>query len=148
MAWQSLLTGLKGERLETQLRKVNRFANQWRYRTDQQNFGESDHWATPLEFMRRSGDCEDYAIMKYVSLRRLGVPADSLRMVVVQDTLRDIAHAVLVVYANSDAFVLDNLTNAVLPHSRVSQYVPYYSVNEDSRWAHVPAGEILISSSR
>ena len=146
MAWQALLQGLEGAEPREQVRKVNRFVNQWRYRTDSENFGRSDYWATPLEFMRRSGDCEDYAITKYVSLRSLGFPAERLRMVVVQDTLRDLAHAVLAVYLEDEVVILDNLTNAVLPHDRLFQYVPYYSVNETTRWAHVPAGRLMVSS--
>ena len=146
MAWQSLLKGLRGADAREQVRKINRFVNQWRYRSDHENFGKSDYWATPLEFMQRSGDCEDYAIAKYVSLRELGVPSERLRMVVVQDTLRDLAHAVLAVYLDDEVVILDNLTNAVLPHDRVFQYVPYYSVNETTRWAHVPAGNLMMSS--
>ena len=146
MAWEALLQGLKGAPDEEQVRKVNRFVNQWRYRTDQANYGRSDHWSSPLNFMRYSGDCEDYAITKYVSLRRLGFEADQLRLVVVQDTLRDIAHAVLAVYLPEKVVILDNLTNAVLPHGRVSQYRPYYSVNETTRWAHVPPGQIMLSA--
>jgi len=146
MAWQALLDGLHGAPAAEQVTKINRFVNQWRYRTDAENFGTSDHWSTPLEFMRRSGDCEDYAITKYVSLRRLGFPAERLRLVVLQDTLRDLAHAVLAVYMDQDVLILDNLTNAVLPHERIFQYVPYYSINEEARWAHVPAGRIMMSS--
>ncbi|MEZ5826210.1 MAG: transglutaminase-like cysteine peptidase [Geminicoccaceae bacterium] len=145
MAWQALLKGLKGEEPRVQVNKINRFVNQWRYRTDDDNFGKSDYWASPLEFIKRSGDCEDYAITKYVSLRSVGFPAERLRMVVVQDTLRDLAHAVLAVYLDDETVILDNLTNAVLPHDRIFQYVPYYSVNETTRWAHVPPGRITLS---
>lgn len=146
MAWQALLKGLDGARQREQVNEVNRFFNQWRYKVDQDNFGRSDYWATPMEFFRHAGDCEDYAIAKYVSLRRLGFPADQLRIAVVQDTLRDIAHAVLVVYLEDEAVVLDNLTNAVLPHHRISQYAPYYTINEEARWAHVPPQEIVLSA--
>ena len=146
MAWEALLEGLQGAEPREQVRKINRFVNQWRYRSDSENFGKSDYWATPLEFMKNSGDCEDYAITKYVSLRRVGIPAERLRMVVVQDTLRDLAHAVLAVYLEDEIVILDNLTNAVLPHDRIFQYVPYYSVNETTRWAHVPAGNLMLSS--
>ena len=145
MAWQSLLAGLKGTNPVEQVTKINRFVNQWNYRTDRENFGLSDYWASPLEFMQYSGDCEDYAITKYVSLRRLGFPAEDLRMVVVQDTLRNLAHAVLAVYLGDQVFILDNLTNAVLPHDRIFQYVPYYSVNETTRWAHAPTLQMNLS---
>lgn len=148
MAWQALLKGLEGENSEQQIREVNRFFNQVEYRADDVNFGMSDYWATPLEFMAYAGDCEDYVIAKYVSLRQLGFPASSLRMVVVQDTLRDLAHAVLAVYVDDDVFILDNLTNAVLSHDRIFQYSPYYSVNEEARWAHVPASRLVMSAAQ
>ena len=146
MAWQSLLTGLEGANRDKQIREVNRFFNQIEYRTDDENFGMSDYWATPLEFMAYAGDCEDYVIAKYVSLRRLGIPASDLRMVVVKDTLRDLAHAVLAVHTDKGTVILDNLTNAVLGHERIFQYSPYYSVNEEARWAHMPAGQLVLSS--
>ena len=145
MAWQALLKGLKGAGEREQVKKINRFVNQWHYRPDDQNFGKSDYWASPLEFMKRSGDCEDYAIAKYVSLRNIGFPAERLRLVVVNDTLKQLAHAVLAVYLDDSVVILDNLTNAVLPHDRIFQYEPYYSVNENARWAHIPAGRIVLS---
>ena len=146
MAWQALLEGLDGAEPSKQIREINRFFNQVEYRTDQDNFGLSDYWATPLEFIAFAGDCEDYVIAKYVSLRRVGFPASALRMVVVQDTLRDLAHAVLAVYVDDQVLILDNLTNAVLPHDRIFQYSPYYSVNEEARWAHVPPTNLVLSS--
>lgn len=121
-----------------QLRAVNRFLNGWRYKSDQDNYGVRDYWATPLEFLARSGDCEDYAIAKFVTLRKLGFSAEQLRLVVVHDMRRDLAHAVLAVYLDSQVYLLDNLNMAVLPQERVTHYVPYYSVNETTRWAHVP----------
>jgi predicted transglutaminase-like cysteine proteinase len=137
-AWAALLRGIAGEPRLRQVREINRFVNGWEYRTDADNYGRSDYWATPFEFFRRSGDCEDYAIAKYRSLRLLGLPADQLRMVVVQDVIRDLPHAVLAVYLEDEVYILDNLTDAVLPQARVGHYVPYYSVNEVTRWAHTP----------
>lgn len=143
VAWRALLEGLEGAPLMEQLRAINRFANQYAYRADQQNWGRSDYWSTPLEFLARSGDCEDYAIFKYLSLRELGVPADRLRLVVLKDTIRDLAHAVLAVWDEDQIYVLDNVTNAVLRHDRLGHYVPYYSVNENARWAHVGSSATL-----
>lgn len=146
LAWQSMIKGQAGRPAIDQLQAVNRFLNEWSYKPDEQNYGRRDYWATPLEFLRHSGDCEDYAIIKYVSLRQLGYPADQLRLVVVRDTLRDLAHAVLAVYLPDDVYILDNLTSAVLPQRRVTQYVPYYSINETTRWAHVMPLDTLASS--
>lgn len=138
--WSRLLGRLAREPRLEQLRAVNLFVNRWPYRPDQDTYGRRDHWATPLEFFANSGDCEDYAIAKYVTLRRLGVPADDLRMVVLQDTSRGIAHAVLVARATAGAdwLVLDNLSDTVQRPRDLPQYVPYYSVNETRRWAHLP----------
>lgn len=135
--WQQLLAELADAEPIMQIRAVNRFANQIPYRTDKEVWGRSDYWASPVEFLKRAGDCEDYAILKYVSLRQLGFAAADLRMVVVQDTVRDLAHAVLVVNYEGRGLVLDNLSNAVVPQERTPQYVPYYSVNETARWAHL-----------
>lgn len=142
--WQEVLVELEGRPLAEQVSRINRFANRWRYRPDRRVWGKSDYWASPIEFFARSGDCEDYAIAKYVSLRLLGVPEEQLRLAVVQDELRDLAHAVLVVYKHDTAVVLDNLTNAVLSHDRITNYSPYYTVNATSRWAHVPPSRIAM----
>lgn len=123
--------------LKEQLKMVNRFWNQWPYREDRDLYKKSDYWAIPKQFCKTSGDCEDYAIAKYFMLRALGVPAEKMRIVVLMETIRNVAHAILVVYADGDAFVLDNLSNNVLSHTRYRSYVPQFSVNEQYRWAHV-----------
>jgi predicted transglutaminase-like cysteine proteinase len=145
-AWQALLLQLEGMQLEDQILRINRFVNKFQYRSDLVVYDKSDYWATPLEFFKNSGDCEDYAIAKYISLRLLGVPEERLRLAVVHDKLRDLAHAVLVVYKDDTALVLDNLTNAVLPHDRVTNYTPYYTVNATTRWSHVPSSRIDMSA--
>jgi predicted transglutaminase-like cysteine proteinase len=147
-AWQSMVRTQAGRPPQEQLRVVNRFFNAWPYRTDLEVYGKSDYWASPLEFLRNSGDCEDYAIIKYVTLRQLGFEAEQLRMVVVRDTQRDLAHAVLAVYLEREVYILDNLSNRIMAHHEVSHYVPYYSVNETTRWAHVSPQDPLVSQLR
>jgi predicted transglutaminase-like cysteine proteinase len=148
-AWQEMIESQAGQVPMDQLISVNRFLNNWQYKPDSDNYGRRDYWATPLEFLRRSGDCEDYAIVKYVTLRQLGYPAERLRLVVVRDTVRELAHAVLAVYLDDGVYVMDNLTSAVLPQDRVRHYVPYYSTNEASRWAHVtPLQQMAAGRSR
>ncbi|MEE8547966.1 MAG: transglutaminase-like cysteine peptidase, partial [Alphaproteobacteria bacterium] len=80
--------------------------------------------------------CEDYAITKYMSLRTLGVPAEDMRIVVLQDMNLRLAHAVLVVYLNDEAFVLDNQIRWVVKETTIRHYRPYYSVNETHWWLH------------
>lgn len=147
LAWRSMIKSQKGDEPLAQLRAVNRFVNRWRARTDQENYEKVDYWASPLTFLKRSGDCEDYAIVKYVSLRQIGFEAEQLRLVVVRDVLRDVAHAVLAVHVDEDVFILDNLFQAVLPQHMVNQYLPYYSVNEKARFSHLPPNGVLMASS-
>lgn len=147
LAWQSMIKSNLDNDPMLQLRAVNRFANRWPSRTDEQNYLTIDYWASPLNFLQYSGDCEDYVILKYVSLRQLGFDAEQLRLVVVKDVLRDVAHAVLAVNVDQQVFILDNLFQAVLPQERVNQYQPYYSVNEDARFSHFTAGGLLMAGS-
>ena len=147
LAWQSMIKSQRGNEALAQLRAVNSFVNRWRSRTDRENYQKIDYWASPLTFLNRSGDCEDYAIMKYVSLRELGFKAERLRLVVVRDLLRNLAHAVLAVHVEDDVYILDNLFQAVLPQHRVSQYLPYYSVNEKARFSHLPPSGVLMATS-
>lgn len=137
VTWDSFKKNAQGKNTMELLRYVNSFWNTWPYKEDIANWGVEDYWAIPAEFLKKSGDCEDYAIVKYFTLKELGIPAENMRIVVVRDTLRNLAHAVLAVYLNGDAYILDNLSNTVLSHSRIRQYSPQYSVNESGRWAHL-----------
>lgn len=139
--WRELRGEWQGLPLMERLKKVNTFFNQWPYRLDSENYGLPDYWATPDEFLRKSGDCEDYSIIKYFALKQLGVSADSMRIVVLLDKIRGIAHAVLAVYDGNTAYILDNLSGLVLAHDFYKHYVPQYSVNESYRWAHIPLGK-------
>ena len=94
------------------------------------NYGVEDYWAIPREFLCNGGDCEDYAITKLFSLRWLGLPAEDLRLVIVQDTNLRVPHAVLAVSRGADIFILDSQVQAVLSHRDVVHYAPVFSINE------------------
>ena len=138
-SWQRVIKQAKGQAPMEQLRLVNSFFNKWPYRLDQDAYGTSDWWATPHEFLKISGDCEDYAIIKYFALRELGYSQDELRIVVVKDRIRGIAHAILAVFLQGEAYVLDNVSNTIFPHTKFKHYTPQYSLNEQYRWSHIPA---------
>lgn len=141
--WLAFLDGLRAASPLEQVRAVHRFANAWPYRSDKEVFGRSDYWASPLEFFAHAGDCEDFAIAKYVSLRRLGFAPELLRIVVLEDTVRRLAHAVLTVRLGGKVLVLDNLAEEVVPQAQLAHYVPYYSLNELGHWQHaVPTRDL------
>jgi predicted transglutaminase-like cysteine proteinase len=139
VTWGELRAKAAGRPFAGMLDVVNRFWNAWPYRLDSEVWGREDFWASPAEFLSRSGDCEDYCIAKYFTLRELGVPAGDMRIVVVRETVRGAVHAVLAVYEGRQVHILDNLVEHVRPMRRVRNYEPYFSVNENGRWMHVKA---------
>jgi predicted transglutaminase-like cysteine proteinase len=136
-SWPATREALKGKPLLEKLNVVNRFFNRYPYRLDVEIYGIRNYWSTPAEFMKNSGDCKDYSIIKYYALKQLGVDPDSMRIVVLTDVIRNLAHAVVAVYHEGNAYILDNLSNLVLPHTRLTHYKPQFSVNEDYRWVHM-----------
>ncbi len=138
LKWEELKAKAEGLSLKEKLKLVNNFFNRMPYRTDMEVWGVADYWEKPKEFIQKSGDCEDYSITKYYALRDLGLPASDMRIVILEDTIRNLAHAVLVVFGDGTAYVLDNVSNVIMTHDRLGHYKPQYSVNEEYRWAHVP----------
>lgn len=122
-----------GERI----RRVNDYVNAVRYVEDQYNYGMSDYWASPSEFFRnRAGDCEDFALAKYKALALLGIPRDQMRLAIVQDKIRNIPHAVLIVYTDEGSLVLDNQIKVAMDSNKIDRYKPIYSINETAWWRH------------
>jgi predicted transglutaminase-like cysteine proteinase len=134
--WMSFLDTLQDVSKLEQIKAVNTFANNKKYRTDEKNYGTGDYWATPKEFLGRGGDCEDFAIIKLLSLRYLGFSTDELRMVILLDTELRTPHAVLAVYVDGDVLILDNQRSEVVSHTTLSNYVPLYSINSVGWWMH------------
>lgn len=136
--WRRLLKEVSTKDKLAQLDAVNSFMNRAPYITDPVNYGVADYWATPLQFLTKDGDCEDYAIAKFVSLRELGFANAQMRIVVVDDLNLRVPHAVLVVNVDGRALVLDNQIPQVVPADRIRHYRPVFSINEEAWWLHRP----------
>lgn len=134
--WRANLSSLNGLPLSQMANGVNNMMNKVRYIGDQKNWGKSDYWETPIEFMTYGGDCEDFAIAKYVSLRALGVPDRAMRVAIVKDTQKNIAHAILIVYTEDGPMVLDNQIKTMTEASSIHHYKPIYSINRTAWWLH------------
>lgn len=88
----------------------------------------------PVEsLVKGAGDCEDYALAKYFSLRNLGVPSEKLRITYVKALTRNQAHMVLTYYAtpSADPLVLDNLISDIRPASNRKDLLPVYAFNAE-----------------
>lgn len=129
---------------EQQLRAVNAFFNRsLLFIDDERNWRQVDYWATPVEaLVKGAGDCEDYAIAKYLTLRRLGVDNERLRITYVKALELNQAHMVLTWYATptSDPLVLDNLTIDIRPASQRRDLLPVYAFNAEGLWLPGPGG--------
>jgi predicted transglutaminase-like cysteine proteinase len=143
--WNRLITETKGLSDTELLNLTNKFVNQRLvYKEDQELWGQVDYWATPLETMGRgSGDCEDYAIAKYLTLLNLGVSNEKLRLVYVRAKqgsgagATSVAHMVLGYFAQPDSepLILDNMITSVRPASSRQDLLPVFSFNSDGMWA-------------
>ncbi|MNE53202.1 hypothetical protein D3C80_1479140 [compost metagenome] len=129
---------------QQQLHAVNAFFNRTLlFIDDVRTWQQIDYWATPVEaLIKGAGDCEDYAIAKYLTLRRLGVPSDRLRITYVKALELNQAHMVLTWYATptSDPLVLDNLTTDIRPASQRRDLLPVYAFNAEGLWLPGPGG--------
>jgi predicted transglutaminase-like cysteine proteinase len=132
----AFLDTLRDKGRREQLVAVNAYMNARPYVTDASNWGKKDYWATPAEFLTRSGDCEDYAIAKFFALKRLGWNADALRLAAVKDLDRGAGHAVLIVSDGGKNWLLDNQIKQVVETGTVRRYEPVYSINENAWWRH------------
>lgn len=77
----------------------------------------ADRGADTWSLDASAGDCEDYVLAKRQQLIAAGLPANALRIAYVKTRTGE-GHAVLVVVAGSEHYVLDNLTSAIRPLAR------------------------------
>jgi len=123
-------SGLSGRRL---LSAVNRYYNSFPYIPDQVAGKPWDDWESPLIFLQRSGDCEDYAIAKYLTLRLLGVPETQMAILIMREPVRGIDHAVLLVAAEGRLIVLDNL-RGLARFEAYGDYQPLFVLTDTYSW--------------
>lgn len=144
VAWRKLMEEARSMPEDEKLKSINVFFNRrMRYASDQEVWGQTDYWASPLEFMGKSaGDCEDYAIAKYISLQMLGVPADKLRMIYVRarfggpGSTNSEAHMVLGYYPTpgDEPMILDSLVGSIRTASSRTDLMPIFSFNTQGLW--------------
>lgn len=157
-AWRELLAQAGGQTDAAKLKLVNDFFNRRvRFGDDVDIWAQSDYWATPLETLGRgAGDCEDFAIAKYVTLTLLGIPADKLRLTYVRARIGGPqsgvvqAHMVLGYYPTPDdePLVLDNLISDIRPASRRPDLTTVFGFNTDGIWVGGAAPRAASSAQR
>lgn len=136
-AWEHLIANNQHIPEDRKLVVVNDFVNRFIFVDDIDFWKQEDYWATPLETVRAGGgDCEDFVIAKYFTLKYLNVPEERMRMTYVKAQRINKAHMVLSYYLNPDSepLVLDNLDPAIKPASQRGDLLPVYSFNAEGLW--------------
>lgn len=144
LGWESMLVDARALPEEQRLRRVNEYLNRnIRFEEDARVWGQLDYWATPMETLgAEAGDCEDFAIAKYFTLREIGVPVERMRLTYVRARIGGMesklmqAHMVLAYYAKPDVepVILDNLITDIRPASRRRDLFPIFSFNTEDLW--------------
>lgn len=144
--WQTIMITTENKKLSDieKLRLVNRFFNRLQFVDDIEHWRKRDYWATPVEMLSTNGgDCEDFSIGKYFTLKELGIADEKLRITYVKAIRLNQAHMVLAYYSQPGAepLILDNLEEEILPASMRGDLVPVYSFNGDGLWLAKERGE-------
>jgi predicted transglutaminase-like cysteine proteinase len=109
--------------------------------SDLAQYGETDVWTSPLvTFDHGAGDCEDYAIAKFMALRQAGIAADDLRIVIMRDTIRGEDHAVAAARLDGHWLILDNRRMALVEDVHVRNYRPLFVFDQSAimRYSDTP----------
>jgi len=144
LKWQRLVDENMHATDTIKLEVVNKFFNDYRFLSDAKHWHKEDYWATPIEFIgTKGGDCEDFAIAKYITLRALNIPDQRLRITYVTALHLNQAHMVLTYYPmpKTVPLVLDNIDQRILPANQRDDLKPLYSFNADGLWLAKMRGE-------
>lgn len=139
LEWEDMIRST--DRRKTDLEKIHKvndfFNSRIRYVSDWDLWGVEDYWATPFETLsRNAGDCEDFAIAKYFTLKAIGVKEEKLNIMYVKALQYGIAHMVLAYYSSpeADPLILDNIIDGVLPGSQRTDLLPVFGFNGSGLW--------------
>ena len=100
--------------------------------SDEAQWGVADHWSPPLETLRtHRGDCEDYAIVKYVALLEAGLSRDDVKIVILRNLLPNEDHAVVAARVDGKWLILDNRRLALVRDTEMVGSIPRFVLDED-----------------
>ncbi len=137
LRWQTLIRDNQQSSELAKLELVNDFFNGARFVSDMEEWNKKDYWATPVEFIcHDAGDCEDFAIAKYFTLKALGVDVGKLRITYTKSLTYNQAHMILAYYKTpvSEPLILDNINKRIKSASKRTDLKPIYSFNAESLW--------------
>ncbi len=140
--YEKFINKIKYKKKSEQIKLINSYLNSMRARYDGKR-NVDDYWSTRGEFLSRGGgDCEDYAIAKYYTLKDLGLKDKDMCLLVVREKHSKSYHMVLGVWTNSHVpIILDNLSFKVLPFTKRVDLIPKYCINESGYYSITKKGK-------
>jgi predicted transglutaminase-like cysteine proteinase len=136
-SWDQLLADSQDKTIEDKLLLVNQFFNKMKWVNDSNLWHQRDYWATPIEsLLRNAGDCEDFSIAKYFTLKALGVPNNALKITYVTIINNNQSHMVLAYYKTpqADPLILDNVNKDIVYYSKRTDLKIKFSFNDQKLW--------------
>jgi predicted transglutaminase-like cysteine proteinase len=108
--------------------------------SDQAQWGVEDHWSPPFETLQtHRGDCEDYAIVKYVALLEAGLSRDDLKIVILRNFMASEDHAVLAARVDGEWLILNDNSLALVRDSDMVRALPKFLLDQDGAHRLVPS---------
>jgi predicted transglutaminase-like cysteine proteinase len=108
--------------------------------SDEAQWGVADHWSPPFETLQtHRGDCEDYAIVKYLALLEAGLSRDDVKIVIVRNLLPREDHAVVAARVDGTWLILDNRRLALVRDTEMVRSIPRFVLDEDGARRFVPS---------
>ena len=99
--------------------------------SDETQWGVADHWSAPFETLQSNrGDCEDYALVKYLVLRAAGISQDDVKIVIQRNTFPDEDHATVAARVDGQWLILDNRTLTLVRDTEVVRAVPRFVLDQ------------------
>ena len=130
----AIVDSARGRHGRARLGEINRAINlALRPMSDLAQYGEVDVWSPPLAtFDRGAGDCEDYAIAKFMALSLAGIAAEDLRIIIMRDVFHGGDHAVTAVRLDGHWLMLDNMRMALVEDVHVKNYRPLFAIDQSA----------------
>ena len=149
-AWEDLIVSDNSQTDLEKLEKVNQFFNKMEFVDDIDHWRVKDYWATPIEFIgTQGGDCEDFTIAKYFTLKAMGIKDEKLNLTYVKAITYNVHHMVLAYYSSpgSEPLILDNIVKDIHSASKRTDLLPIYSFNGTGMWLAKQRGKGKLAGS-
>lgn len=134
--WLDMLERLKPFNAKGQVAGVHRYLSAAGDLGPVARVVRSLNWTGPVTRAHRDDDTADAALVRYVSLRHLGIHADRLRLVWLADVNAAIDWVVTTVLLDGQWLVLDHYHGDIAGDDAYMDAVPYFSLNAEKCCLH------------